>query len=83
MWWPGIDRDIEALVKDCSACLVSGKTGSQAPPPLQPLAWPLGPGNTCSWTFVVKFMGFPTTNASLWLCTSYTPNGVSSPQLAL
>ena len=43
VWWPGIDKDIEALVKDCAACLVSGKTGHQPPPPLQPLAWPSKP----------------------------------------
>lgn len=40
VWWPGIDRDIEAMVRDCTACLVSGKTG---PPPLQPLQWPPAP----------------------------------------
>ena len=22
VWWPGIDKDIEALVKECPACLV-------------------------------------------------------------
>lgn len=27
------------MVKDQSTCLVSGKTGHQAPPPLQPLTW--------------------------------------------
>lgn len=43
VWWPGIDKEIEALVGDCSACLVSGKTGHQAPPPLQPLSWPSRP----------------------------------------
>ncbi len=43
VWWPGIDREIEALVKDCSACLVSGKTGHSPPPPLQLLAWPSRP----------------------------------------
>ncbi|KAJ8353420.1 hypothetical protein SKAU_G00209870 [Synaphobranchus kaupii] len=38
VWWPAIDRDIEAMVRDCTACLVSGKTGP--PIPLQPLNWP-------------------------------------------
>lgn len=43
VWWPRIDKDIEALVKDCPACLVSGKTVRQPPPPLQPVAWPSKP----------------------------------------
>ena len=25
-WWKNIDRDIESLVKDCTACLMSGKS---------------------------------------------------------
>lgn len=43
VWWPAIDQDIEHLVKDCSACLLSGKTGPPAPAPLQPLPWPSRP----------------------------------------
>ena len=43
VWWPGIDRDIETMVKECTACLVSGKTGPPLPPPLQPLQWPHAP----------------------------------------
>lgn len=44
VWWPGIDRDIEALVRDCTACLLSGKTRAPAPPPpMQPLDWPSQP----------------------------------------
>ncbi|XP_034095735.1 uncharacterized protein K02A2.6-like [Gymnodraco acuticeps] len=43
VWWPGIDRDIETMVKECTACLLSGKTGPPLPPPLQPLQWPRAP----------------------------------------
>ncbi|XP_019737023.1 uncharacterized protein K02A2.6-like [Hippocampus comes] len=43
VWWPGIDRDIEVMVKDCTACLASGKTGPPPTPPLQPLQWPATP----------------------------------------
>jgi len=32
VWWPSIDRDIETLVKDCTACLLGGKTRAPAPP---------------------------------------------------
>lgn len=43
VWWPGIDRELEALVRDCTPCLMSGKTGTPAPPPLQPVTWPTKP----------------------------------------
>ncbi|KAG1938978.1 retrotransposable element [Pimephales promelas] len=43
IWWPGIDRDIEALVKDCVPCLLSGKSGPPVPTPLQPVPWPSRP----------------------------------------
>ena len=44
VWWPGIDRDIETQVRDCTACLLSGKTRAPAPPaPMQPLDWPSQP----------------------------------------
>ena len=59
VWWPGIDRDIEALVKDCSACLVSGKTGHQAPPPLQPLAWPSEPWDHLQLDICGEIHGVP------------------------
>ena len=48
VWWPGIDKDIEAFVKECWASLVSGKTSHQAPPPLQPLTWPSNHGSICN-----------------------------------
>lgn len=45
-WWPGIDRDIETMLKACIACLTSGKMSPVPPPRLQPLAWPPAP---CSY----------------------------------
>uniref|UniRef100_A0A672INC6 Gypsy retrotransposon integrase-like protein 1 n=1 Tax=Salarias fasciatus TaxID=181472 RepID=A0A672INC6_SALFA len=47
VWWPGIDRDIEDLVRDCAACLTSGKTGPPPSPPRQPVPWPQTP-----WTHI-------------------------------
>ncbi|KAL0166469.1 hypothetical protein M9458_038313, partial [Cirrhinus mrigala] len=41
--WLGINSEIKLLVKDCPACLVSGKMGKPRPPPLQPLTWPTRP----------------------------------------
>lgn len=44
VWWPGINRKIETLVKDGTACLLSGKTRTPATaPPVQPLDWPPQP----------------------------------------
>lgn len=43
VWWPGLDKDIEQLVRDCTPCLISGKTGSPPPPPLGSLPWPTKP----------------------------------------
>ncbi len=59
VWWPGIDKDIEALVKDCAACLLSGKTGHQAPPPLQPLAWPSQPWDHLQLDICGEIQGVP------------------------
>ena len=41
VWWPKIDNDVEAKVKDCSACAVSGPN----PPPtfVHPWEWPNKP----------------------------------------
>ena len=47
VWWSGVDRDVEVMVKDCTACLTSGKTGLPPPPPPQPLTWPPAP-----WTHI-------------------------------
>lgn len=59
VWWPGIDKEIEALVKDCSACLLSGKTGHQPPPPLQPLAWPTQPWDHLQLDICGEIQGVP------------------------
>uniref|UniRef100_W5M8J2 Gypsy retrotransposon integrase-like protein 1 n=1 Tax=Lepisosteus oculatus TaxID=7918 RepID=W5M8J2_LEPOC len=40
VWWPGIDWDIEAPVRNCKACLLNRNTGEPPLPPLQPLDWP-------------------------------------------
>ena len=38
MWWPGMNQQIEELVKSCPDCLAIGKTPPIAP--LQPWEWP-------------------------------------------
>ena len=50
LWWPKIDTDIEAKVKGCSTCAVSGSD----PPPtvLHPWKWPNKP-----WYIWTMFLG--------------------------
>ena len=38
LWWPGLDKDIEHMVEQCSTCQVVGKTPPKVP--LQPWKWP-------------------------------------------
>ncbi len=46
-------------MKDCAACLLSGKTGHQAPPPLQPLAWPSQPWDHLQLDICGEIQGVP------------------------
>ena len=43
IWWPGIDRDIEGLVRECEACILSGKSVHPHVAPLQLIPWPSQP----------------------------------------
>lgn len=59
VWWPGIDRDIEAMVKDCADCLTSGKMGPTPLPPLQPLPWPAAPWSHIQVDIFGELNGIP------------------------
>ncbi len=59
IWWPGIDRDIEHLVRDCVACVVSGKSVRTSPGPLHPLSWPSGPWRRISVDIAGEFVAAP------------------------
>ena len=41
--WPGMDKQVENWVRDCEACLLSGKSVRPRVAPLQPVQWPAGP----------------------------------------
>ena len=43
IWWPAIDRDIEGLVRECEACILSGKSVHPHVAPLQLIPWPSQP----------------------------------------
>lgn len=59
VWWPDIDQDIEAMVKDSTACLASGKTGLPPSPPLQPLQWPSTPWDHIQMDICGELYGVP------------------------
>ena len=55
VWWPKIDCDIEAKVKGCSTCAVSGPD----PPPttLHPWEWPKKPWSRIHLDYAGPFLG--------------------------
>lgn len=55
MWWPGLDKDIQNLVKTCQAC----QAVKRAPPvaPLHPWVWPSRPWQRLHLDFAGPFQG--------------------------
>ena len=55
MWWPGLDKDIQNLVKTCQACQAT----KGAPPvaPLHPWVWPSRPWQRLQLDFAGPFQG--------------------------
>lgn len=43
VWWPGLDKDIERFIRECSSCVRSGKAQQPTTAPLQPLPCPRVP----------------------------------------
>ena len=43
IWWPGVDKDIEAYVRHCEACIISGKSLQPRPAQLHAIEWPSEP----------------------------------------
>ncbi|KAK0139329.1 hypothetical protein N1851_024035 [Merluccius polli] len=54
-WWPGLDADIEAVVKRCVAC--QEHRNSPAPAPLHPWEWPSKPWQRIHIDYAGPFMG--------------------------
>ena len=42
-WWPGIDREVELMVKTCQTCSAADKTASPRRAPMQPVPFPIEP----------------------------------------
>ena len=55
VWWEGVDKDIESLVKSCQAC----QAVKNAPPmaPLHPWLWPSKPWQQLHLDFAGPFQG--------------------------
>lgn len=55
VWWLGIDKTIEALVKSCKSCQEVQKVPEQAP--LHPWIWPCKPWVWVHLDFAGPFLG--------------------------
>ena len=55
VWWPKMDSEIEAMVKDCTVCQGSQPLPSVAP--LHPWEWPTQPWSRLHLDFAGSFMG--------------------------
>ena len=59
VWWPGIDRDVELFVRNCTACITSGKSIKPHPGPLQPVPLPTGPWTKIAIDIAGEFVAAP------------------------
>lgn len=59
VWWAGIDKDIERYVRDCTACVLSGKAAKPRPGPLHPVPLPSGPWRKLAVDIAGEFMAAP------------------------
>ena len=56
VWWPGVDRAIEEVAKECQAC--QAVKHAPAPAPLHPWEWPRKPCQRVHVDFLGPFQGF-------------------------
>jgi transposase InsO family protein len=71
VWWPGIDNDIERYVRQCSACILSGKSVRPTPGPLQPVPLPAGPWRKLSLDIAGEFVAAPANRKYLIVAVDY------------
>ena len=55
VWWPSLDKDLQALVQSCEVCQVNQKTPAAAP--LHPWEWPDQPWRRIHIDYAGPFMG--------------------------
>ena len=56
-WWPGIDQEVERLVKTCQTCSVADKTASPRRAPMQPVPFPSEPWVKLGLDFIGPMTG--------------------------
>ena len=59
VWLPDMNTQLEHFVRDCTACIVSGKSVHPVPGPLQPLLWPSGQWRRISLDNAGEFVAAP------------------------
>ena len=55
VWWPGLDQEVEDLVKSCQVCQLH--RNSPPPAPLQPWIWPSQPWARIHMDYAGPFLG--------------------------
>jgi transposase InsO family protein len=59
VWWPGLDQNIEEMVRSCAACVLSCKSLRRTPGLLQPVPWPENPWEKLQTDIVGDLCGAP------------------------
>jgi len=71
IWWPGLDSDLERFVRDCTPCVVSGKSTRPTPGPLQPVRFPAGPWRKLSLDIAGEFVAVPSCHRFMIVAIDY------------
>jgi len=71
VWWPGIDGDAEACVRECTSCIVSGKSAHPGPGALQPVPLPSGPWRKLASDSAGEFVTIPSHQHYLLVAMDY------------
>jgi hypothetical protein len=69
--WPDIDGDIESSVRDCAACIVSGKSARPVTGPLQPVPLPSRSWRKLALDFAGQFNAAPAHQGYLLVAMDY------------
>ena len=71
VWWPGIDNDLESVVKECNQCQLTRHSPAQAP--LHPWEFPAAPYMPISLvhSLVRCFLWWSTLSLNGWKWFSY------------